>query len=214
MPAAVFLPRHELSGVEVEPSARTVDQLADPRAGKEQRGQEGTPAVALMLGQLALPSARRVEHVDAHVGLEERPARLRHLHPPASSPRRVRVEQPVLDGVVEDLGEQVEDHVDGPGQEATAHELLAELVDVARVKLGGCAAPQVAQDMPAARPRDDAAARTEAHRAPVRRRRAAAPPRGALPADVQRTHVRTALDRLRSARSSWLPTLDRNRPRP
>ena len=132
-----LLAEHELSRVEVEPSARALDQLADPRTGKAERGEEGAAAVALMLRQLALPSARRVEQVDHHVGLEERAARLRHLHAPAPAARGVRIEQPVLDGVVEDLGEQVEDHVHRPRREATADELLAKVVDAARVKLGG-----------------------------------------------------------------------------
>jgi hypothetical protein len=66
-----------------------------------------------MRRQAALPVAGDVEQVDRLVGLEERPAGLRNLHPPAPAAGRVRVEQPILDGVVEDLGEKVERHVHG-----------------------------------------------------------------------------------------------------
>src|SRR4051812_10344442 len=55
------------------------------------------------------------------------------------------VQQPVLHGVVEHLREQVEDHVHGSGREAVTDELLAKVVDSARIELGRDIVAKVAE---------------------------------------------------------------------
>jgi hypothetical protein len=58
--------------------------------------------------------------VHDHVGLEEVAGRLLLWQPAAPALGRVRVEQPVLDGEIEDLREQDQRHVDAPVAERAA----------------------------------------------------------------------------------------------
>jgi len=116
--------------VEVEPCAR---QLGDPRAREAERRKQRSATVLLVRREAALPFVGDVEQVDRLVGLEERPAGLRDLHPPPTAPGWVRVEQAVLDGVVEDRGEQIERHVHRSRRQAAGVQLLPEVVDAAGV---------------------------------------------------------------------------------
>jgi len=68
------------------------DRLADARARQTQKGEQGAPAVALMLGQACLPLAGHVEQLQNHVRLQKRTRCARHFHPPPPAPRGVLVE--------------------------------------------------------------------------------------------------------------------------
>jgi hypothetical protein len=110
--------------VDIESRPRSGGQLVDPGSGETQRCQHRAAAPDDAVGeplvgeQLALPAASGVEQVDHLVRLEEAAPRLREPHPATLAARRIGVEQLVLDGVVEHLGEAVEHHVDPPSPRA------------------------------------------------------------------------------------------------
>src|SRR4051812_49327312 len=135
----------EAAGVEVQASDGRFCQFGYPWPSQAQRGEEGAASVALMYWEALLPLLCDVEKVDDHVGLEDRPRRPRHLHPPAFAARGIGGEQLVLDRVVEDLREQVEDHVHAPRREAGRLELAPERVDAVRIELGGRVVRQMAK---------------------------------------------------------------------
>ena len=104
----------QAAAVEIEPGARRAHQLRDARAREAERREQRAAPVLLVRRQLGLPLAGDLEEVDDLVGSRNVRRDLATFMRRAASARGVRVEHAVLDGVIEDLREDVERHVDRP----------------------------------------------------------------------------------------------------
>ena len=91
---------------EVEIASVGRNHFTDTRASKTEKGEKRAPADSLMGRSARLPFTRGVEQVDHHVRLEERARGLALAHSASASTGRVGSKKPILDRVVEDLGEK------------------------------------------------------------------------------------------------------------
>jgi hypothetical protein len=108
-PGGGLAPAANLASAHPVAASLDLEGLDDPGSGEPEHDQQRTAAVALVLRDGLLPLACDVEHVEEHVGHQQRPALSSHLQPAARAARGVRRQDVVVDGVVERHRQQVEE---------------------------------------------------------------------------------------------------------